>query len=107
MRSFGPGRSPSTATSRPTRPAAARIDSIVPAWRSRSACEKLRRKTSTPASIRRSRTAGSQLAGPTVAMIFVRRPTTLLVGVIFACTFMTVESARLPQNVTPIYVTLI
>ena len=45
--------------------------------------------------------------GPTVAMIFVRRPATLLVGVIFACTFMTVESARLPQNVTPICVTLI
>ena len=30
IRSFGPGRSPSTATSRPTRSAAARIDSIVP-----------------------------------------------------------------------------
>ena len=29
---------------------------------------------STPASTRRSSTAGSQLAGPTVAMIFVRLP---------------------------------
>ena len=74
IRIFGPGRSPSTATSRPTRPAAARIASIVPAWRSRSAWEKLSRKTSTPASISRSSTSGSQLAGPTVAMIFVRLP---------------------------------
>ena len=34
IRSFGPGRSPSTATSRPTRAAAARMSAIVCAWRS-------------------------------------------------------------------------
>src|SRR5262245_16022643 len=36
-------------------------------------CEKLRRKTLTPAAINASRMAGSWLAGPTVAMIFVCR----------------------------------
>ena len=73
IRSFGPGRSPSTATSRPTRSAAARMSAIVCAWRSGPAWEKLRRKMSAPAAISCSSTAGSQLAGPTVAMILVRR----------------------------------
>ena len=59
--------------SRPTSSEASRIASIVSAWRWRSAWEKLSRKTSTPASINWTRTGGSQLAGPTVAMIFVRR----------------------------------
>ena len=56
IRSFGPGRSPRTATSCPTFAEALRIASIVPAWRSRSAWEKLSLKTSTPASISWART---------------------------------------------------
>ena len=47
--------------------------SIVCAWRSGPAWEKLRRKTSVPASIICSSTPGDQLAGPTVATILVRR----------------------------------
>ena len=95
IRSFGPGRSPSTATSRPTRSAAARIASIVRAWRSGSAWEKLRRKTSAPASISARARPASQLAGPTVAMIFVRRS---------SCVTVTVGGCI---NVTSICVTLL
>ena len=73
IRSFGPGRSPRIATSRPTVCEAARIAAIVSACFSGPAWEKLRRKTSVPASIICSSTPGDQLAGPTVATILVRR----------------------------------
>ena len=39
-------------------------------------------------------------------MIFVRRPLTLLVGVSFACTAYDCRECAMPQNVTPICVTL-
>ena len=73
MRSFGPGRSPRIATSRPRFAAALRIVSIVCFCFSGPAWEKLRRKTSAPAPISCSSTPRSQEAGPTVAMILVRR----------------------------------
>ena len=73
IRSFGPGRSPRIATSRPTSSAAPRIASIVSAWRSGSAWEKLSRSTSAPAAISSASLRGSQVAGPTVATILVRR----------------------------------
>ena len=104
IRSFGPGRSPRTATSCPAFAEASRIASIVPAWRSRSAWEKLSLKTSTPASISCVRTGGSQLAGPTVAMIFVRRPSRFCGS---ACIRTTVDGRRCPLNMTSICVTLL
>src|SRR3954469_24694758 len=73
IRIFGPGRSCSTATWRPTRPAALRIRSMVSACSRRVPCEKLSRATSIPASIILSRTSGSREAGPMVATILVRR----------------------------------
>ena len=70
-RSFGPGRSPRMPTSRPAVLEAARMSFTTWAWRDTSACEKFRRNTSTTASIISTRVLGSQLAGPTVATIFV------------------------------------
>ena len=62
---------------RPLCVAARRTRAIVSAWPSCVPCEKLKRKTSTPASIN-SRMAASVLdAGPSVAMIFVFRTTWL------------------------------
>ncbi len=66
-RTFGPGRSASTATGRPTRSLDART------CRNRSRCSssvpwlRLRRTTSTPARSSASSTSGASLAGPSVA----------------------------------------
>ena len=74
-RIFGPGRSASTPTGRPTRRATSRTVA------SRSRCSstvpwlRLSRTTSTPARTIASSRAGSSLAGPSVATIFVRRVT--------------------------------
>ena len=73
MRSFGPGRSCSTATWRPARPAAWRTSDAVSACSSAVPWEKFRRATSIPASTMRTSTSGSRDAGPMVATIFVRR----------------------------------
>src|SRR5215217_1237027 len=73
IRILGPGRSCSTATWRPTLPAALRMRSIVSACSRRVPCEKLSRATSIPASIIRTSVSGSREAGPMVATIFVRR----------------------------------
>ena len=72
-RSFGPGRSPSTPTHLPISSPAARIRSTFSAWLAWSPWEKLSRKTSAPAEIRRSSIFGDREAGPTVATIFVLR----------------------------------
>ena len=72
-RSLGPGMSWRTATSRPTRSAAARIRSIVSACSSGSPCAKFSRATSIPTAIICSSTAGSREAGPIVATILVDR----------------------------------
>ena len=73
MRSLGPGMSWSTATSRPTRSAAARTRSTASACCSGAPWAKFRRATSMPTAIIRSSTAGSREAGPIVATILVDR----------------------------------
>ncbi len=80
-RSFGPGRSPRMPTHLPMSSPAARIRSMFSAWVSRSAWEKLSRKTSAPAEIIRSRIFGARDAGPTVATILVRRWVCSITGV--------------------------
>ena len=70
--SLGPGRSCRIATSRPARPAAARIRSAVAAFSSRVPWAKFSRATLMPASTIRASTSASSLAGPIVATIFVR-----------------------------------
>ena len=82
VRIFGPLRSCRMATSRPGRAAAARApgrnvaacDSCVP-------CEKLSRKMSVPAAMSASSIASESLAGPIVAIIFVRRISSFVVRV--------------------------
>src|SRR5579872_607331 len=73
VRIFGPPRSCRIATSRRARAAASRTRLNVADWDACVPCEKLRRKTSTPAAISPSSSGSVSLAGPTVAMIFVRR----------------------------------
>ena len=73
IRSFGPGRSPSSPTSRPARSAAWRASSIVSACSCGSPWAKLSRSTSAPAAINSVSVCSERLAGPIVATIFVRR----------------------------------
>src|SRR6267154_179348 len=61
------------ATSQRARAAAARMRPYVADCVSAVPCEKFSRKMSVPAAISMSSTRSSSLAGPTVAMIFVRR----------------------------------
>src|SRR2546423_8440249 len=61
------------ATSHRARAAAARMRLYVADCVSAVPCEKFRRKMSVPAAISMSSTRSVSLAGPTVAMIFVRR----------------------------------
>src|SRR3954468_4685632 len=72
-RSFGPCRSISSATGRAARSAAARTSAARRRSSSCVPCEQFRRAQSRPAAIRRSRTPGASVAGPSVATIFVRR----------------------------------
>ena len=72
-RSLGPGRSPSSPTSRPAISHASRIVAMRSACSGGVACEKLTRRTSAPARISSTRWSRSLVAGPTVATIFVRR----------------------------------
>src|SRR5258706_8411306 len=73
MRIFGPARSASMPTLRPAVSAAARTSSTRRRCESRVPWEKLMRATSSPASIMPAITAGSSVAGPSVATILVRR----------------------------------
>src|SRR5262245_19749209 len=75
MRSFGPGRSCSSATGRPARPAASRTHSAVSACSSWEPWLKFSRATSIPASTMRPSVSRSRDAGPIVATIFVLRST--------------------------------
>jgi len=77
VRIFGPPRSCRIATSLLARRAAARTRANVAACDSCVPWEKLRRKTSTPASMSRPSTSGARDAGPIVATILVR----LMVGI--------------------------
>ena len=61
------------ATCRPARAAAPRMRWNVAAWLSWVPCEKFSRKMSTPAAMSASSARSLSQAGPTVAMIFVRR----------------------------------
>jgi len=72
-RSFGPCTSARMPMGRPVRRSISRMVAIRAAWSSWLPWEKLRRNTSAPARNRRSITCGSALAGPRVAIIFVRR----------------------------------
>src|SRR3954454_21144814 len=73
IRSLGPGRSCSSATGRPARPAASRTSWAVAACCSCVPWLKFNRATSMPASIMRTSVSGLPEAGPMVATIFVRR----------------------------------
>jgi hypothetical protein len=73
VRILGPLRSCSSATLRPAAAASARMRATTCPCASCEPCEKLRRKTSTPAPMRSRSAASLLVAGPTVAMIFVRR----------------------------------
>src|SRR5512145_2485491 len=78
VRIFGPCRSPRIATARCRRRESSRMrrmTSVLAEW---SPCEKLRRKTSAPTSIRASSICSDAQAGPTVATILVRRNMRLL-----------------------------
>ena len=73
IRSFGPGRSPRIPTSLPLRSAASRAMVTFSAWSARVPWEKLKRKTSAPASISSSMPSTLRVAGPIVVTILVRR----------------------------------
>ena len=70
---FGPCKSPMMPMWRPTLAAISRTVATRAAWSADVPCEKLMRNTSAPATINCSSTAGSSVAGPKVATIFVRR----------------------------------
>ncbi len=73
IRIFGPDRSCKSAIGLCSRAAISRTLPITARCSSCVPCEKLRRKTSTPAWTSRSSCSGLREAGPTVATILVRR----------------------------------
>src|SRR6266516_4412574 len=73
VRIFGPCRSPSNATGRPTASAASRTLAAASRCASGSPCEKLRRATSMPAWIIALSVCGDELDGPMVQTMRVRR----------------------------------
>src|SRR3989442_7690729 len=73
MRIFGPCKSAMMATSRPSDRAASRTRRARSSWSAAAPCEKLSRRTSTPAASMRFSTSCVLLAGPSVATILVAR----------------------------------
>ena len=86
-RSFGPCTSARMPMGRPTASSRARIMPIRAAWSSWEPWLKLRRNTSAPPWNSRISTSGVELAGPSVAMILVRRRRRIFVRGDMRCSF--------------------